>query len=446
MDNKPNDEIPRELLTDFKKVIIDMTNDILNTFPEYHETLHVDLKQLIGLDKDNKDNKDNKDSNDNNNSEYDIEKDESLKNVFLHCKSIYPDKFFDILYQTESIFTNDNDDNKTKSAEFLPGIDFKVIWKENISDKTRETIWKYLQLVLFTIITGVSNGESFGDTAKLFEAINQDEFKSKLEETISQMQNVFDMKTPNKDGSVDNGDNDENEHDDNKGSMPSMPGMPSMPNINLDDLPNPNDIHEHVNKMMDGKLGKLAREIAEETAADLNINTENAESVNDVFKRLFKNPTKLMGLVNNVGGKLDEKLKSGDINETELLKEASVIMQQMKDMPGMKNMMSKMGMDMGKMGGKMNTNAMQANLDRNLKAANQKDRMRAKLAERQAQQAQAQQAQAQQAQAQQAQAQQAQPTSSLIQKDGNNLVFSTGETIERSVKKPNKKKKNKNKK
>lgn len=425
MDNKPNDEIPRELLNDFKKVIIDMTNDILNTFPEYHETLHADLKQLIGLDKDN------------NNSEYNIEKDESLKNIFLHCKIIYPDKFFDILYQNEDIFTNDD---KTKSADFLPGIDFKIIWKENISDKTRETIWKYLQLVLFTIITGVSNGESFGDTAKLFEAINQDEFKTKLEETISQMQNVFDMKTPNKDGSVDDGDNDD-EDDDNKGSMPSMPGMP---NINLDDLPNPNDIHEHVNKMMDGKLGKLAREIAEETAADLNINTENAESVNDVFKRLFKNPTKLMSLVNNVGGKLDEKLKSGDINETELLKEASVIMQQMKDMPGMKNMMSKMGMDMGKMGGKINTNAMQANLDRNLKAANQKDRMRAKLAERQAQKAQAQQTQAQQTQSQQSQVHEQIP--SLIQKDDNNLVFSTGETVERSVKKPNKKKKNKNKK
>lgn len=425
MDNKPNDEIPRELLIDFKKVIIDMTNDILNTFPEYHETLHADLKQLIGLDKDN------------NNSEYNIEKDESLKNIFLHCKSIYPDKFFDILYQNEDIFTNDD---KTKSADFLPGIDFKIIWKENISDKTRETIWKYLQLVLFTIITGVSNGESFGDTAKLFEAINQDEFKTKLEETISQMQNVFDMKTPNKDGSVDDGDNDD-EDDDNKGPMPSMHGMP---NINLDDLPNPNDIHEHVNKMMDGKLGKLAREIAEETAADLNINTENAESVNDVFKRLFKNPTKLMSLVNNVGGKLDEKLKSGDINETELLKEASVIMQQMKDMPGMKNMMSKMGMDMGKMGGKINTNAMQANLDRNLKAANQKDRMRAKLAERQAQKAQAQQTQAQQTQSQQSQVHEQIP--SLIQKDDNNLVFSTGETVERSVKKPNKKKKNKNKK
>jgi len=82
------------------------------------------------------------------------------------------------------------------------------------------------------------------------------------------------------------------------------------------------------------------------------------------------------------------------------------------------------------MGGKMNTSAMQANLDRNIKSANQKDRMRSKLAERQAQ----------------AQAQaQGQTTSSLIQKDENNLVFSTGESIERSVKKPNKKKKNKNK-
>ena len=409
MDNKKKDEIPRELLIEFKKVIIDMTRDILNTFPEHEDTLNPNLKHIMNLENDKP----------TINSEYYIENDEYLKNIFAHCKSIYPDKFFDILYQNETIFTNE-----TNSAEFLPGIDFKILWKDNISDKTRETIWKYLQLVLFTIITGVSNGESFGDTAKLFEAINQDEFKSKLEETISQMQNVFDMKNTSKNGSVDNeNDNENDRHDNDKEPMPT-------PNINLDDLPNPNDIHEHVNKMMEGKLGKLAREIAEETAAELNIDTESADSVNDVFKRLFKNPTKLMGLINNVSGKLDRKLKSGDINESELLKEASVIMQQMKDMPGMKNMMSKMGMDMGKMGGKMNTSAMQANLDRNIKSANQKDRMRSKLAERQAQ----------------AQAQaQGQTTSSLIQKDENNLVFSTGESIERSVKKPNKKKKNKNK-
>ena len=64
--------------------------------------------------------------------------------------------------------------------------------------------------------------------------------------------------------------------------------------INLDDLPDPKEIHDHVTNMMNGKLGKLAREIAEETAADLNINTDSAESVTDVFKNLIHNPTKLL--------------------------------------------------------------------------------------------------------------------------------------------------------
>ena len=395
-----------EIMKDFKKIVVDMTRDMLTTFPELATTLDSNLDKLL--------------------KNTDDENDSALVVVFQHCQKVFPDKFFDILYQNETLFTNE-----TNNTEFLPGIDFKVLWKENISEKTRVTLWKYLQLLLFTIVSSISNGSSFGDTAKLFEAINEDEFKNKLEETIAQMQHVFDNNmNPNM-----NTHGNKNTDEDGGDSSP-----PPMPNINLGDLPNPQDIHEHVTKMMEGKLGKLAREIAEETAADLNINTENAESVNDVFQRLFKNPTKLMSLVKNVGGKLDEKLKSGDINETELLKEASELMQQMKNMPGMQSMLNKMGMGGGGGGGggKMNMNATQANLDRNIKMNTQKERMRAKLATKQAQQAQQAQAvqQAQQAQ-QQAQAaqEQAPPT---------NLVFSTGEKVEKSMKKPNKKK-NKNK-
>ena len=70
----------------------------------------------------------------------------------------------------------------------------------------------------------------------------------------------------------------------------------------MDKLPNPDDIQGHINGLLDGKLGNLAKEIAEETASDLNIDMENATSVNDVFQNLFKNPGKLMGLVQNVGG------------------------------------------------------------------------------------------------------------------------------------------------
>jgi len=211
--------------------------------------------------------------------------------------------------------------------------------------------------------------------------------------------------------------------------------------------------------MLDGKLGKLAKEIAEETAADLNMDMENTNSVSDVFKQLFKNPTKLMGLVKSVGSKLDERLKSGDINETELLKEASEMVQKMKDMPGMGNiqsMMSKMGMGMPG-GGKMNMGAMQANLDRNMKASQQKDRMRSRLDARRAQaaaqaqqtQEQAQQTQLQAAAAQQTQAQAAQQSKlhKVSNQDGvENLVFSTGENVERSIASDKKKNKKKNKK
>ena len=73
----------------------------------------------------------------------------------------------------------------------LPGIDFNFIWKSNISDTTRETIWKYLQLLLFTLVSDIDDEKSFGDTAKLFEAISNDEFKSKLEDTIKDMHNIF---------------------------------------------------------------------------------------------------------------------------------------------------------------------------------------------------------------------------------------------------------------
>jgi hypothetical protein len=325
---------------------------------------------------------------------------------------VYPERFFEILYQNNELFSND--------VYFLPDINFSALWRENITDKTRETIWKYLQLVLFTIVSTISDGSSFGDTAKLFEAINEDEFKAKLEDTISQMQNMF-------------------SNNDNTNENPSE-NAGEGPNINLGDLPNPQDIHDHVSSMLDGKLGKLAKEIAAETAADLNIDMEDATSVDDVFKRLFKNPTKLMGLVKNVGNKLDAKLKSGDLNETELLKEASEMVQKMKDMPGMgnlQNMMSKMGMGMpgggGSGGSKVNIGAMQSHIDRNLKASQQKDRMRSKLLARK----EAAQKEAISAEASSINTNTNTITNTKIHKVGNdngieNLVFTTGENVERS--------------
>ena len=287
------------------------------------------------------------------NSEYYNNFDDNLVNAYEFCKETYPKHFFDILYQNEEIFN--------EKIELLPNIDFNELWQEDISDTTKATIWKYLQLILFSIIGELKSDESFGDTAKLFEAINQEEFKQKIEDTIGDMENLFKQNL-----------------DEDK---PDISG--GFPNIH--NLPNAEELHEHISGMMEGKLGCLAKEIAEETANELNIDAENAESVNDVFKHLFKNPGRLMNLVKSVGSKLDHKIKSGDIKESELLEEASNLVNKMKNMPGMNNlegMLSKMGLPgMGK-GGKVDMNAFNRNMQQNLRAAKTRDRMRSKLEER----------------------------------------------------------------
>jgi hypothetical protein len=333
---------------EFKKVMKDFVSDIRSTFPEYEplikkwykepsafESIENDQERSIAIEK---------------------SENEMMDYLFNFCQKKYPPRFFEILYENADIFKEDSE----LDTEFLPNVSFKNIWHFDISEKTRATIWKYLQLILFSIVGTLGNKEAFGDSAKLFEAINEDEFKSKLEDTLSQMQNLFNMS-------------------DMSGSNMSEEDVKNS--FGVGDMPDVNELHNHISGMLDGKLGQLAKEIAEETAQHLNIDVENNSDMKDVFNKLIKNPTKLMGLVKNIGNKLDEKLKSGEIKESEIMEEASEMMKKMKNMPGMGNiqsMLSKMGMGgMGGMG-KVNMGAMESQLNRNMKAAKTKERMRAK--------------------------------------------------------------------
>jgi len=333
---------------EFRKVIKDFVGDLKTTFPEFNS--------LIGKWWRDKSVFDYIENEEDRLKAIEESESTSAKMVFSFCQKKIPPRFFDILYKNEDIFKEDYEGD----TEFLPHIHFKNLWQFDISQTTRDTIWKYLQLIMFSIVGTLNSSDAFGDSAKLFEAINQDEFKNKLEETLTQMQGIFDMSG-----------NFGQESDDNNGT-----------NFNMEDIPNANDIHDHITGMLDGKLGKLAKEIAEETAENLNMDMENATNVQDVFQKLIKNPTKLMGLVKTVGDKLDSRIKSGEIKESELVAEATEMMNKMKNMPGMGNlqsMLNKMGMgNLGGLGGKVNTAAMEAQLNKRMKTAQMKERMKAK--------------------------------------------------------------------
>jgi hypothetical protein len=329
--------------TEFYKVIREFVPDLLGTFPEYKETITTHYVDILE-------------------ENYETEQ---AKHVYDTAKSMLPKHFFDIMYKNNEIFEQE--------CEIIPEIDFSKLMNDDITEKTRETLWKYLQLMLFSIVGDVKGEDEFGDTAKLFEAINEDEFKNALENTISEMKDFFE------DGS---GNTDEVDGSGNE-------GLP-------DAMPNPEDIHNHIQGMLNGKIGKLAQEIANETASELNLEDglEEGADMDTVFKKLFRNPAKLMSIIKKVGGKIEEKMKSGDLNERELMEEAATMMDKMKSMPGMKNMkqmFSKMGLPkemLGSLGanmGKMNIGAMQGALQQNIKQSKQRERMLKKLEERKAQ-------------------------------------------------------------
>jgi hypothetical protein len=334
-----NNNIPDE----FKKVLNDFINDLSITFPEYIPLINKIWKSNI------------------NDNEY------NYIYLFEYCKRKLPPRFFDILYENNDIFNEES----TLDTEFLPAINFKNLMNSDISDKSRETIWKYLQLILFSIVSGIENKEAFGDSAKLFEAINQDDFKSKLEETLNSMQELFSsISNNNIDGSCENNETNNNDIDSNTNQQNEKHSINELPSID--------EINQHITGLLDGKLGKLAREIAEETAGSLNMDFEDITTPKDIFNKLIKDPTKLLDLVKSVGSKLDNKIKSGEIKESEMLAEATELMNKMKNIPGMGNlqsMLNKMGMgDIGK----VNSGAMKSKLDRKMKLAKTKERIKAK--------------------------------------------------------------------
>ena len=436
------------LMIDFYKTFKDLLNDLKNTFGDQISDVIENDKNYISLLNYKLPLEENS-STEINFNELDETFLDSLNHIYEYCKNIFPERFFDILYHNEDIFTNDT------NTEFLPGIHFSKLYFDDTTDSIKETIWKYLQLILFSIITSIDNKTSFGNSAKLFEAINTDEFRNHLESAVNNLGDFFSNK-PSKEkgdgekeeekGEKDDGEkgmkgDGEKEEEKGENGKEATNGLNSMfenlgevfknldmdnldmnnldisnlnmPNIdssqiknlfeslnaganknsgseNVDgsgstNIPDTDTIFSHINNLINGKIGNLAKELAEETAKDFNLGDdgEDITDLNGVFKKLFKNPGKLMGLVNNISSKLDTKMKDGSIKESELLEEASAIFKNMKSMPGMGNfeeIFKSMDMDnLMPKGGKFNNNAFQHMMDQNIKMSKMKERMKKKV-------------------------------------------------------------------
>lgn len=357
----------KPLPPNFKTIILDWTKDLSITFPEYaylwSKWTNPDMTEL------------------------------EVRQLYDYCLTVYPERFFDILYQSAELFELFS----TVNTCFLPGVEFKLLFNcPDVSENTTKTMWKYLQLVLFTVAGSIHDKSNFGESANLFEGLDEDELHTKLQDAITNMGDFFQNMTdqaPNQSSYQEHGQDGQetNESTTDKSTSQSLPDV--------------DELHGHIKGLFDGKIGSLAKELAEEISGDmadiLGKDCENMKSTADVLKNMMKNPTKITGLIKTVSDKLQQKMNSGEISQDELMKEATDIIGKMKGMGGggkgmgnkgggpmdgmgdfqemFKNMAKGMGMNIPK-NAKMDTNA----LDRMTQASSMKDRLRNKMADKKA--------------------------------------------------------------
>jgi hypothetical protein len=255
--------------SDFFKIITDFANDICRVFPEYITIIN---KYIL--------------------SEKEKTDDSKLKLYNFVGKVVIQNKDF-ILSKKEDLFANT--DECTLNTEFLPRIVFSHIWEGDISEITKNTIWKYLTLLYVTISKQQNEDTNALDLDEILSGILVDEQQEPEAEPQS---------------------NEETSQSDNNSN---------------DTIPNIGALPEQLQNMMGGSLGKLAMELAQETTRDGG-----------------KSPMDLFSMMGKIGNKIENKLKSGELSENSLLEESMGLI---NSMGGVNNIQSMMNMFKGGKGG-----------------------------------------------------------------------------------------------
>ena len=214
------------------------------------------------------------------------------------CLKDYPkiERFLELIGDYEKYIVDKNLEFFDLEVEFLEEIYFNRLWEKNISNKTRESIWKYLQT--FQLISiNLKSSEALNavlDGEKVNKSTVKDLKKmQKLSEEVQNKSNANEGET---------------------------------------------ELDQMLGGLMDSGIGEIAKEVAENLDVESmfgNVN-ENSNPM-DLMTQLM-NPEKMGAIFNNINTVMEEKMSSGELSQEGLKKEAEGMMGQMGENPMFKNM------------------------------------------------------------------------------------------------------------
>jgi hypothetical protein len=244
---------------------------------------------------------------------YDIEDNNSKKYFDYFVKNIYP----------HSKLIVDKDMCLFNKTSILDNIDINFIFTDDSNITNREVIWKYLNALYIYVHKYIELAHEMKNTlenpdiivSQLKEMGFDEKYFAEQSQVLKQMLENIQSKA---DESVKNGQ--EPNIDDLKNQLP--PGMEKM-----------------ADTLFTGMIGNLAKEIATEIdPSTLNFDPENPQAV--LQSLLSGENSNLMSLVQNISGKIQHKMESGQIDQQALFSEAASIMNNLQNMSGMPNNMA----------------------------------------------------------------------------------------------------------
>lgn len=274
-------------LEKFNFYLVNFLTELNTVFPEYNEVFVKNYSDIFPQTEENKSNN----------------TDKYVKEYMTSVKDYYKE----VAKKDDSIFKGD------KEINFLLGLDFRNLWIKDINEKTRESIWKYLQTLYVIGKKVVGEDDEINEllnkfTSQTGDATQEEMMKNIKNETDEMMKMFQNLSTVEQDPDSETSEND----------------MKSL--------------------FEGGVISDIAKELTEELNLDnLNdLNMGEPKNINEAFSNLMGGGNGNKGffdLVTKVGQKIQNKVESGQVNQNDLMSEAQKMMGGLKDPNKMANIM-----------------------------------------------------------------------------------------------------------
>ena len=312
-------DINNQCLSVFKSFI----KDIIKVFPEYQLKLEDVYGTLLKMDTCN------------------LEEEELLK------------EFLDRVHKLNKKITNKDESMFNEDPLLLTDISFKNIWITNISYKTKENIWKYLQTFCLLALNHQSNKDLANAISDLSESKTIELKDKKLASDVKKIKKMTEnIQEPI---AEDLSDNVETTEENNKFENP-------LENI-----------------MGNSSIGKLAEEVSKELDLESMLGSVDSDNPMDIFQNLMSGGAmnKIMGTIHNV---VNTKVESGELNKDTMMNEAQGIYGKL----GKNDMFQKMAQQAGSVQQQPQTRKVTSSQENNPHSSNKtKARLQKKLKEKQ---------------------------------------------------------------